>query len=151
MSVAEPPRPQRGATAAERGPDVSAAQQAAMDPQPANPQATDPQAAEPQAVDQRSWASKAAAAANPKFLLSQAEGYPPGIKQFLQFCLILIYPGWLILLVLFWPLWLVGKLFEGKLYVLFWPVRAMHKKNNPEEYAAFQAELKARKAAGRQS
>lgn len=149
MTVPEPPRPQRGATAAERGPDVSAAQQAALGPQ--NPQGTDQQSADPQAaVDQRSWASKAAAAANPKFLLSQAEGYPVGIKQFLQFCLILIYPAWLILLVLFWPLWLVGKLFEGILYVLFWPVRAMHKKNNPEEYAAFQAELKARKAAGRQ-
>ncbi|WP_067689046.1 hypothetical protein [Nocardia jejuensis] len=130
MTVPEPPRPQRGATADEREPDVSAAQQAV--------------------ADQPSWARRAAAAANPKFLLSQAEGYPAGIKQFLQFCLILIYPAWLVLLVLFWPVWLIGKLFEGILYVLFWPVRAMHKKNNPEEYAAFQAELKARKAAGKQ-
>ncbi|UGT62451.1 hypothetical protein [Nocardia asteroides] len=130
MTVAEPPRPQRGSTAAERGPDVSAAQQAV--------------------VDERSWAGRAAAAANPKFLLSQAEGYPVGIKQFLQFCLILVYPAWLFVLVLFWPLWAVGKLFEGILYVLFWPVRAMHRRNNPEEYAAFQAELAARKAAGGQ-
>ena len=29
--------------------------------------------------------------------------------------------------------------------VLFWPVRARHKRKNPEEYAAFQEELKARK------
>ncbi|MFC8528875.1 hypothetical protein [Nocardia sp. NPDC057227] len=130
MTVAEPPRPQRGTTAAERGPDVSTAQQAV--------------------VDERSWARMAAAAANPKFLLSQAEGYPVGIKQFLQFCLILVYPAWLFVLVLFWPLWAVGKVVEGILYVLFWPVRAMHKRNNPEEYAAFQAELAARKAAGGQ-
>lgn len=130
MTVAEPPRPERGATADERGPDVSEAQQ--------------------KVADERSWARKALAAANPKFLLSQAEGYPVGIKQFLQFCLILIYPGWLFLIVLFWPLWLVGKAFEGVLYVLFWPVRALHKKNNPEEYAAFQAELKARKEAKKQ-
>ncbi|MFL6155503.1 MAG: hypothetical protein ACJ72D_05420 [Marmoricola sp.] len=127
MSVAEPPPPQRGTTAAERGPDVSEAQQ--------------------KVADERTWAGRALAAANPKFVLSQAEGYPPGIKQFLQFCLILVYPAWLFLLVLFWPVWLVGKFFEGILYVLFWPVRALHKKNNPEEYAAFQAELKARKEA----
>ena len=127
MTVAEPPRPERGTTAAERGPDVSEAQQ--------------------KVADARTWPQRLAAAANPKMLLSQAEGYPVGIKQFLQFCLILIYPAWLFLVLLFWPVWLVGKLFEGILWVLFWPVRALHKKNNPEEYAVYQAELKARKQA----
>lgn len=127
MSTVEPPRPQRGTTAAERGRDVSEEQQALE-------QST-------------SWAGRLGAAANPRFLLSQAEGYPPGIKQFLQFCLILIYPAWLFVVLIAWPVWVVGKALEGVLWVLFWPVRAIHEKNNPEEYAAFQAELKARKAA----
>jgi hypothetical protein len=111
MTVAEPPRPERGRSAEERGREVSEAQ------------------------------------ANPKFLLSQANGYPTGIKQFLQLCLIIVYPAWLLLVLIAWPLWLVGKLFEGILWVLFWPVRALHKKNNPEEYAAYQAEQKAKKEA----
>jgi hypothetical protein len=129
MAVEEPPPPQRGTSADERSPDVSAAQQ--------------------NVADQRTWASRLAAAANPKVLLSQAEGYPVGIKQFLQFCLILIYPAWLFLLLIAWPVWAVFKVLEGVLWVLFWPVRAMHKKNNPEEYAAFQAEQKARKEAAK--
>src|SRR4051812_23180966 len=120
MSVEEPPPPQRGTTAAERPRDVSAAQEAVE----AHP----------------TWAGKIAAAANPKFLLSQAEGYPVGVKQFLQFCLILVYPAWLFILVIAWPVLGVFKVLEGILWVLFWPVRALHKKNNPEEYAAFQAE-----------
>jgi hypothetical protein len=129
MSVEEPPPPQRGTTAAERGPDVSAAQQAV--------------AAEP------TWARRLIAAANPKFLLSQAEGYPVGVKQFLQFCLILIYPAWLFVLLIAWPVWAFFKLLEGILWVLFWPVRALHKKNNPEEYAAYQAEQQAKKDAAK--
>ena len=127
MSVAEPPAPERGQTADERGADVSPEQQA--------------MAAE------TTWARKLVRAADPRLLLSQAQGYPVGIKQFLQFCLILIYPAWLFLVLLAWPIWAVGKVLEGILYVLFWPVRALHKRNNPEEYAAFQEELKARKAA----
>jgi hypothetical protein len=59
--------------------------------------------------------------------------------------LVLIYPAWLLMVLLAWPVWLIGKLFEAVLMVLFWPVRARHKRNNPEEYAAFQEELKARK------
>lgn len=126
MSVEEPAPPQRGPSAAERGPDVSAAQQAV--------------------ADERTWARRLAAAANPKVLLSQAEGYPVGVKQFLQFCLVLVYPAWLFLLLIAWPVWAVFKVLEGILWVLFWPVRAVHKRNNPEEYAAFQAERKARKS-----
>lgn len=125
MSINEPPRPQRGATQAERGPDTSAPEQAL--------------------AEEESWARKLAIAANPKFLLSQADGYPGGIKQFLQFCLILIYPAWLFMVIIAVPVWLLCKLGEQILMVLFWPVRARHKRNNPEEYAAFQEELKARK------
>ncbi|HET6153364.1 MAG TPA: hypothetical protein VFE15_10420 [Marmoricola sp.] len=129
MTVAEPPRPERGTTAAERGPD------------------TTPE--EEKLAGATSWSARLVAAMNPKLVLSQAEGYPVGIKQFLQFCLIIVYPAWLVFVLLAWPIWLVGKAFEGVLWVLFWPVRALHKKNNPEEYAAFQAEQKAKKDAAR--
>jgi hypothetical protein len=125
MSLSEPPRPQRGATMAERGSDASEPER--------------------EVVEARSWAGKLGAAINPRFLLSQADGYPVGIKQFLQFCLILIYPAWLFMVLLAWPVWLVGKALEAILMVVFWPVRARHKRKNPEEYAAFQEELKARK------
>lgn len=124
-SLSEPPRPQRGATMAERGSDASEPER--------------------ELAESRSWAGRLGAAIDPRFLLSQADGYPAGIKQFLQFCLVLIYPAWLLMVLLAWPVWLIGKLFEGILMVVFWPVRARHKRNNPEEYAAFQEELKARK------
>ena len=91
----EPPPPQRGLTREERGRDVSEAQA--------------------EAEAETSKVNQYLKAMSPRFVLSQAEGYPVGIKQFLQFCLILIYP----------VLWL-----------LFWPVRAWQKKNNPEEYEA---------------
>jgi hypothetical protein len=125
MSLDEPPRPQRGATMAERGSDAS------------EPEKT--------VAEAQTWAARLGAAANPKFLLSQADGYPAGIRQFLQFCLILVYPAWLFLVLIAWPVWLIGKACEAMLLLLFWPVRARHKRNNPEEYAAFQEELKARK------
>ena len=123
----EPPPPARGLTSDERGRDVSAAQA--------------------EAEAEESTGKQLLKAMSPRFVWSQAEGYPVVIKQFLQFCLILIYPAWLFLVLLAWPIWAVGKVLEGILYVLFWPVRALHKRNNPEEYAAFQEELKARKAA----
>jgi hypothetical protein len=70
-----------------------------------------------------------------RVVISQAEGYPVVLKQFLQFCLILIYPAWVfgilvmaaVYYAIYWPLWL-----------LFWPVREWMKKNRPEEYAASQ-------------
>jgi len=129
MSTVEPARPQRGTTAEERGRDVSEQQQVLE--------------------ESTTWAGRLGAAANPKYLLSMAEGYPVGVKQFLQFCLVLIYPAWLFVVLIAWPVWLVGKALEGVLWVLFWPVRAMHKKNNPEEYAAFQREQQSRKEAQR--
>jgi YggT family protein len=113
----EPPPPQRGLTREERGRDVSAAQ------------------AEVEA--ETSKVRKYLKAMSPRFVLSQAEGYPVVVKQFLQFCLILIYPAWV-----------AGVLFAGVLHLLFyvtvypvlwllfWPVRAYQKKNHPEEYEA---------------
>lgn len=127
MTVSEPPRPERGRTADERPRDVSEAQ-LAVEAAP-------------------TWTGKIMALAHPRFWFSMAEGYPVGLKQFLQLGLLISYPAWLFVVVLYGPLWVVGKILEWILWVLFWPVRAMHKKNNPEEYAAFQAEQKAKKDA----
>ncbi len=107
----EPPPPQRGLTRAERGRDVSAAQA--------------------EAEAETSFGRMLLRSMSLRFVLSQAEGYPVVIKQFLQFCLILIYPAWifgvLALGVGFYVLWAV-----------FWPLRAWMKKNRPEDYAASQ-------------
>lgn len=90
---------------------------------------TSPEAVEP------STGQRMLAAMNPRFVLSLADGYPIGVKQFLQLCLILIYPAWLF-----------GVLASAALYytvyatlwVLFWPLRAWMKKNRPDDYAASQ-------------
>jgi hypothetical protein len=113
----EPPPPQRGLTAEERGRDVSEAQAEAE--------------AETSQVQQYLHAM------SPRYVWSMAEGYPVVLKQFIQFCLILIYPAW-VFGVLF------AAVMHGLFYItiypvlwlLFWPVRAYQKKNNPEEYAA---------------
>jgi hypothetical protein len=111
----EPPPPARGLTREERGRDVSAAQA--------------------EAEAETSTGKKMLKSMSLRFVLSQAEGYPVVIKQFIQFCLILIYPAWV-----------VGVLFSAALYyavyaplwLLFWPVRAWMKKNRPDDYAASQ-------------
>jgi hypothetical protein len=113
----EPPPPQRGLTRDERGRDVSEAQGKAE--------------AETSKVKQFLHAM------SPRLVWSQAEGYPVVVKQFLQFCLILIYPAWVFAV-------LVGGLLTLLFYVtiypilwvLFWPMRAYQKTNHPEEYAA---------------
>jgi YggT family protein len=91
----EPPPPQLGLTREERGRDVSEAQA--------------------EAEAETSKVQQYLRAMSPRYVLSMAEGYPVVIKQFLQFCLIIIYP----------VLWL-----------LFWPMRSYQKKNHPEEYEA---------------
>jgi hypothetical protein len=118
----EPPPPQRGLTREERGRDVSEAQAEAED-------AT--------SVPQRllKWMS-------PRVVLSQAEGYPVVIKQFLQFCLILIYPAWvfsvLFMFVFYYVILLPGKyVLLAVFWVLFWPLRMRQKKKNPEEYEEY--------------
>ena len=118
MSTTEPPRPQRGQTAEERGRDVSPAQA--------------------QAESAPTRTKRLAAMVNPRFLLSQADGYPAGIKQFLQFCLILVYPAFLFFLLVAGVFVLVGKAFYGVWWVLFAPLRLWMKKNRPEDYAASQ-------------
>ena len=62
-------------------------------------------------------------------------GYPVVLKQFIQFCLIIIYPAWVVGM-------LAAALFYGVVYgvlwVVFWPVRTWMKRNRPDEYAASQ-------------
>jgi hypothetical protein len=119
----EPLPPERGLSRDERGRDISQAQAEAE--------------AEKSKFQQfLHWMS-------PRLVWSMAEGYPVVIKQFIQFCLILIYPAWVFAV-------LVGGLFQLLFYVtvypllwlLFWPVRAYQKKNNPEEYAAAREKFK---------
>ena len=111
----EPPAPARGLTREELGRDVSEAQ------------------AEVEA--ETSTGKRLLKSMSPRFVLSMADGYPVVLKQFLQFCLILIYPAWL-----------VGVLAAAAIYfsvygvfwVLFSPIRLWMKKNRPEDYAASQ-------------
>jgi hypothetical protein len=118
----EPPPPQRGLTREERGRDVSEAQA---------------EAEAATTVPQRllEWMS-------PRVVLSQAEGYPVVIKQFLQFCLILIYPAWvfsvLFIFVFYYVVLLPGKyVLLAVFWVLFWPLRMRQKRKNPEEYEEY--------------
>ena len=89
------------------------------------------------------------ATAHPRFLLSFADGHPPALRLLLQLGLLIAYPAWLFLLLMYLPFWVIGKIVVGILWVLLWPVRAAHKKNNPEEYAAFVAEQEAEKQGAR--
>ena len=115
----EPAPPARGLTREERGRDVSAAQ------------------AEAEAGTSK--VQQYLLAMSPRFVWTMAEGYPVVLKQFIQFCLIIIYPAWVFAV-------LVGALLHLVFYVtiypvlwlLFWPMRAYQKKHHPEEYAESQ-------------
>jgi hypothetical protein len=115
----EPPPPQRGLTRAELGRDISAAQA--------------------EAEAETSKVKRYLKAMSPRFLWSMAEGYPVVLKQFIQFCLILIYPAWVFFVIVAAAL---HALFYVTVYpvlwLLFWPVRAFQKKHHPEEYAESQ-------------
>jgi len=111
----EPAAPARGLTREERGRDISEAQ-AEVEAEPS--------------VGKRLLKSM-----SPRFVWSMADGYPVGIKQFLQFCLILIYPAWLVGV-------LASAIMYFSVYGVFWvlfaPIRLWMKKNRPEDYAASQ-------------
>ena len=118
----EPMQPQRGLTAEERGRDVSAAQA--------------------EAEAEMSAPARMLKSMSPRFLLSQAEGYPVVVKQFLQFCLILIYPAWVFALLCMFAIYYVILLplkyvLLAVFWVLFWPLRMRQKKKNPEEYEEY--------------
>src|SRR3982074_685364 len=91
----EPPPPQRGLTREERGRDVSVAQA--------------------EAEAETSKVKQYLKAMSPRYVLAMAEGYPVVIKQFLQFCLIIIYPAWVFAV-------LVGAAMHLLFYVTVYPV-----------------------------
>ena len=111
----EPPPPSRGLTRDERGRDISEAQ------------------AEVEA--ETSTGKRLLKSMSPRFVWSMADGYPVVIKQFLQFCLILIYPAWL-----FGVLAAAAIYYSvyGVLWVVLSPIRLWMKKYRPEDYAASQ-------------
>ncbi len=119
----EPLPPQRGLTRQERGRDIGDARA--------------------EAEDETSKWKQFTHAMSPRLVWSMAEGYPVVLKQFIQFCLIVIYPAWVFAV-------LVGGLVTLLFYVtvypllwlLFWPVRAYQKAHHPEEYAANKAKYK---------
>ncbi|TRW82047.1 hypothetical protein FK535_14260 [Mycolicibacterium sp. 018/SC-01/001] len=108
-------QPPRGRSRDELGPDVSAAQQ--------------------QATESSSTTRRMMAALHPGFLWSQAEGYPPVLKQLLQFGLIVAYPAWVAGMLCCLAVHCCGY---AVLWVVFWPVRAWMKRNRPLDYAASQ-------------
>ena len=72
---------------------------------------------------------------SPRAVLSMADPYPVVLKQFVQFCLIIVYPAWV-----FGLLFAMAIYYSvyGVLWVLFAPIRLWMKKNRPDEYAASQ-------------
>lgn len=72
---------------------------------------------------------------SPRSVLSMADPYPVVLKQFVQFCLIIVYPGWVFGLLFALVIYYAGY---GVLWVLFAPIRLWMKKNRPDEYAASQ-------------
>lgn len=83
---------------------------------------------------------------SPRYVWGMADGYPVVLKQFIQFCLILVYPAFVFAV-------LAGGVVHVLFYVtvypvlwlLFWPVRALQKRNHPEEYAANRAKYAGKK------
>ena len=119
----EPPPPQRGQTREERGRDVSEAQA--------------------EAEAETSKVKRFLRMMSPRYVWSMAEGYPVVVKQFLQFCLILIYPGWVFAVLAGGLLTLLFYVtVYPVLWVILWPVRAHQKKHHPEEYAATREKFK---------
>jgi hypothetical protein len=115
----EPPPPQRGQTREELGRDISAAQA--------------------EAEAETSKVQQYLKVASPRYLWSMAEGYPVVLKQFIQFCLILIYPAWIFFVIVAAALHVLFYVtVYPVLWLLFWPIRAYQKKHNPEEYAESQ-------------
>jgi hypothetical protein len=111
----EPPPSARGLTREERGRDVSESQA--------------------QIEAETSTGKRLLKSMNPRFVLSMADGYPVVLKQFLQFCLILIYPAWLAGVLAAAAIYYSVY---GVLWVVFAPIRLWMKKNRPEDYAASQ-------------
>ncbi len=75
------------------------------------------------------------AALSPRAVWSMADGQPVVLKQFVQFCLIIVYPAWVGGMLVALAFYYAGY---AVLWVLFAPIRLWMKKNRPDEYAASQ-------------
>ena len=75
-------------------------------------------------------------ALHPRSVLAMADGQPPVLKQVVQFCLIIVYPAWVVGMAIALAFYGAGY---AVLWVIFWPVRAWMKRNRPDDYAASQA------------
>ncbi|MEO6605308.1 MAG: hypothetical protein ABIN55_06815 [Aeromicrobium sp.] len=100
MSTPEPPRPERGASASERGPNM-----------------TD---LESELRTDKSLTKKLLAAASPKIFFGVARDYPAGIKQFLWLCLGILYPFWLVAILFAWPVIMILKAVGWVLFQIWW-------------------------------
>jgi hypothetical protein len=100
MSHIEPPPPQQGATSRERGPNISDLER--------------------EVAESRSLPQKLLAAASPKLYFGVAKEYPAGIKQFLWLCLGILYPFWLIAVVIAWPVIMIAQVVGKILFAIWW-------------------------------
>jgi hypothetical protein len=100
MSHNEPPPPQQGATSRERGPSTSDLER--------------------EVTATQSMPQKLLAAASPKLYFGMVKHYPAGIKQFLWLCLGILYPFWLLAVVIAWPVMIVLKLLGKVLFAIWW-------------------------------
>jgi hypothetical protein len=100
MSFQEPPRPERGQTGAERGPNISDLER--------------------EVATSRSWPQKLLAAASPKLYFGVVKEYPVGIKQFLWLNLGILYPFWLIAVLCAWPVIMIANLVGKILFAIWW-------------------------------
>ena len=100
MSTPEPPRPERGASASERGPNM-----------------TD---LERELQTDKSMPQKLLSAANPKLYFGMVSDYPAGIKQFLWLCLGILYPFWLVAVIVAWPVMMILKAVGWVLFQIWW-------------------------------
>ena len=75
------------------------------------------------------------ASMSPRAVWSMADGQPVVLKQLVQFCLIIVYPGWIIGMLFALAFYYAGY---AVLWVVFAPIRLWMKKNRPDEYAASQ-------------
>jgi hypothetical protein len=101
MSFNEPPRPQQGATSRERGPNISDLERDATD-------------------SERSVPQRLLAAAHPKLYFGMVKEYPAGIKQFLWLCLGILYPFWLIAVIVAWPVIIILKVVGRIMFEIWW-------------------------------
>ncbi len=63
---------------------------------------------------------KLLAAANPKLYFGMVKEYPAGIKQFLWLCLGILYPFWLIGVIIAWPVIMILKGVGWVLFQIWW-------------------------------